>query len=126
MRRSDQERSLSANAESKTPRYQRTSQEARVTNGSASSSVAMDALDPRYAAFIRPDDMVVLETGGTSLGMTPMTLPGGVRVKAQVLWGSIGRATAAALGVALADPNRRMASLYGSLDQPGSYIMSCL
>jgi indolepyruvate decarboxylase len=36
-----------------------------------------------------------------------MTLADGVRVEAQVLWGSIGWATAAAFGVALADPSRR-------------------
>jgi indolepyruvate decarboxylase len=37
-----------------------------------------------------------------SLGVTPTILPDGVRVEAQVLWGSIGWATPAAFGVALA------------------------
>jgi indolepyruvate decarboxylase len=99
--------------ESKTLPYQRTSQQARVTNGSASSSVTMDALYPRYAAFLRSGDILVLETGSTSLGITPMTLPDGVRVEAQVLWGSIGWATAAALGVALADTSRRTVLITG-------------
>jgi indolepyruvate decarboxylase len=73
----------------------------------------MDALYPSYAAFIRAGDTVVLETGSTSLGMTPMTLADGVRVEAQVLWGSIGWATPAALGIALADPSRRTVLITG-------------
>jgi indolepyruvate decarboxylase len=73
----------------------------------------MEALYPRYAAFIRAGDTVVLETGSSSLGMWPMTLADGVRVEAQVLWGSIGWATAAAMGIALADPNRRTILITG-------------
>jgi indolepyruvate decarboxylase len=73
----------------------------------------MDALYPRYAAFLRPGDTVVIETGSTSLGLTPTTLPDGVRLEAQVLWGSIGWATPAALGVALADPDRRTVLITG-------------
>ena len=56
---------------------------------------------------------VVLETGSTSSGVTPMILPDGVRVEAQVLWGSIGWATPAAFGVALADPDRRTVLITG-------------
>jgi indolepyruvate decarboxylase len=73
----------------------------------------MHALYPRYAAFIRPGDVVVLETGSSSLGMQPMTLCDGVRVEVQVLWGSIGWATPAALGIALADPSRRTILITG-------------
>ena len=43
--------------------------------------------------FCAPGDTVVLETGSSSLGVTPTILPDGVRVEAQVLWGSIGWAT---------------------------------
>jgi indolepyruvate decarboxylase len=98
---------------SKAPPYKRTSQEAHATNGSASNKITMDALYPSYAAFIRPGDTVVLETGSTSLGMTPIMLRDGVRVEAQVLWGSIGWATPAALGIALADPSRRTVLITG-------------
>ena len=42
-----------------------------------------------------------------------MILPDGVRVEAQVLWGSIGWATPAAFGVALADPSRRTILITG-------------
>jgi indolepyruvate decarboxylase len=82
-------------------------------SGKASDKITMDALYPRYAAFLRAGDTVVLETGSTSLGVTPTTLPDGVRVEAQVLWGSIGWATPAAFGVALADPGRRTVLITG-------------
>jgi indolepyruvate decarboxylase len=98
---------------SPSPPYRRTPQKARATNGRASDNVTMDGLYPSYAAFIRPGDTVVLETGSSSLGITPMTLADGVRVEAQVLWGSIGWATPAALGIALADPSRRTVLITG-------------
>jgi indolepyruvate decarboxylase len=68
---------------------------------------------PRYAAFLHAGDTVVLEAGSSSLGVTPMILPDGVRVEAQVLWGSIGWATPAAFGVALADPDKRIVLITG-------------
>jgi indolepyruvate decarboxylase len=82
-------------------------------NGSPSDKITMAALYPRYAAFLRAGDTVVLETGSSSLGVTPTILPDGVRVEAQVLWGSIGWATPAAFGVALADPSRRAILITG-------------
>ena len=82
-------------------------------NGRSSDKITMAALYPRYAAFLRAGDTVVLETGSSSLGVTPTILPDGVRVEAQVLWGSIGWATPAAFGVALADPNRRTILITG-------------
>lgn len=82
-------------------------------NGNPSDKITMAALYPRYAAFLRPGDTVVLETGSSSLGVTPTILPNGVRVEAQVLWGSIGWATPAALGVALADTSRRTILITG-------------
>jgi indolepyruvate decarboxylase len=93
--------------------YRRTPPKAGAVNGSSSDRIRMDTLYPRYAAFIRPGDIVVLETGSSSLGMAPMTLSDGVRVEAQVLWGSIGWATPAALGMALADPSRRTILITG-------------
>jgi indolepyruvate decarboxylase len=81
--------------------------------GSQSDKITMAALYPRYAAFLRAGDTVVLETGSTSLGLTPMILPNGVRVEAQVLWGSIGWATPAAFGIAVADPEKRTILITG-------------
>ena len=82
-------------------------------DGKPSDKITMAALYPRYAAFLRAEDTVVLETGSSSLGVTPTILPDGVRVQAQVLWGSIGWATPAAFGVALADPSRRTILITG-------------
>jgi indolepyruvate decarboxylase len=82
-------------------------------NGSPADKITMAALYPRYASFLRAGDTVVLETGSSSLGVTPTILPDGVRVEAQVLWGSIGWATPAAFGVALADPGRRTVLITG-------------
>jgi indolepyruvate decarboxylase len=94
-------------------RYRRTPERPAFIAGNSSDKITMDALYPRYAAFIRAGDTVVLETGSSSPGMTPMTLADGVRVEAQVLWGSIGWATPAAFGIALADPSRRTILITG-------------
>ena len=45
-------------------------------NGNPSDKITMDALYPRYAAFIRSGDNVVLESGSSSFGVPPMTLAG--------------------------------------------------
>jgi indolepyruvate decarboxylase len=95
------------------PPYKGEAQGLAPVNGSPSDKITMAALYPRYAAFLRPGDTVVLETGSSSLGLTPTTLPDGVRVEAQVLWGSIGWATPASLGVALADSSRRTILITG-------------
>jgi indolepyruvate decarboxylase len=92
------------------PAYRVTPKALAPVNGSPSDKITMAALYPRYAAFLRAGDTVVLETGSSSLGVTPTTLPDGVRVEAQVLWGSIGWATPA---VALADPSRRTILITG-------------
>src|ERR1700730_17584097 len=67
--------------------YRGTPQGLAQVNGKPSDRITMDALYPRYAAFLRAGDTVVLETGSTSSGITPMSLPDGVRVEAQGLWG---------------------------------------
>lgn len=69
-----------------TPRFRRTVESAPPIAGKPSDKITMDALYPRYAAFIRAGDTVILETGSSTLGLTPMTLADGVRVEAQVLW----------------------------------------
>jgi indolepyruvate decarboxylase len=93
--------------------YRATPTRASPALGQPSDKITMAALYPRYAAFIRAGDTVVLETGSSSLGLVPMTLADGVRVEAQVLWGSIGWATPAALGAALADESRRTILITG-------------
>ncbi len=93
--------------------YRRKPAQTAQLDGKPSERIAMKALYPRYAAFLQVGDTVVLETGSSSPGIAPMPLPDGVRVESQVLWGSIGWATAAALGIALADPGRRTVLITG-------------
>jgi indolepyruvate decarboxylase len=94
-------------------RYRATPTRAPQPTGQPSDKITMAALYPRYADFIHAGDTVVLETGSSSLGIVPMTLADGVRVEAQVLWGSIGWATPAAFGAALADESRRTILITG-------------
>ena len=97
----------------KAPPWRRAAIAATGIDGASSDPITMAALYPRYAAFLRAGDTVVVETGSSTLGMTPMPLPQDVRVESQILWGSIGWATAAAFGVALADPGRRVVLITG-------------
>src|SRR6266851_4329795 len=55
--------------------YRRKSEPAPPVIGKSSDKITMDALYSRYAAFIRPGDSIVLETGSSSLGLPPMPLP---------------------------------------------------
>jgi indolepyruvate decarboxylase len=95
------------------PRYKRTPADNPSINGKPSDKITMGALYPRYAKFIRSGDNVVLESGSSSFGVPPMTLPDDVQVHIQMLWGSIGWATGAAFGIALADPKRKTILITG-------------
>jgi len=98
---------------SSTVRYRGTKEPNPKVGGNPSDKITMDALYPRYAAFIRPGDNVVLESGSSSFGVPPLTLADDVNVQLQMLWGSIGWATGAAFGVALADLKRKTILITG-------------
>jgi indolepyruvate decarboxylase len=102
-----------AKLKSPAPPFRRTPEQAPRVAGNPSDKITMDALYSRYAAFIQPGDNVVLESGSSSLGLPPLTLADDVRVHIQMLWGSIGWATGAAFGIALADPKRRTILITG-------------
>jgi indolepyruvate decarboxylase len=106
---------LAALAKLKSPAapYRRTPEHGPAVNGNSSDKITMDALYARYAAFIRPGDSVVLESGSSSFGIPPMMLADDVQVHIQMLWGSIGWATGAAFGIALADSNRKTILITG-------------
>lgn len=57
--------------------------------------------------FLQPTDSFVVETGSSSLNLPKLSLPEGTKYHNQTLWGSIGWATPATLGISLADSNRR-------------------
>ncbi len=68
---------------------------------------------PRLQQFLRPKDLLVSDTGTCLLQLNAMRLPAGVSMESQTLWSSIGWGTPAALGCALADPERRVVLVSG-------------
>jgi len=91
-------------------------------NGDARDPITALALYPRYQQFLRPDDRIIIENGTSTAGIAPLRLPDGAEVHSQTLWGSIGWATGAALGVALADRSRRTVLFTGD----GSHQLTAL
>ena len=68
---------------------------------------------PRLQEFIKENDIVLAETGIVPQGIAPMKLPSNVELQTQTLWGSIGWATPATLGVCMAKPNSRVILVTG-------------
>lgn len=68
---------------------------------------------PRIQEFLKPNDMVFVETGIIPHGFAPTRLPKNTEVNTQTLWGSIGWATPAAFGGMLAAKDRRTILLTG-------------
>jgi indolepyruvate decarboxylase len=81
--------------------------------GSGAEPITAGALYPRLEAFLREDDILIAETGTISMGLGFARLPAGVTFHNQTLWGSIGWATPAAFGAALAAPDRRTILMTG-------------
>jgi len=81
--------------------------------GAGKDPITADALYPRWADFIKPDDIVMAETGTASMGMAFAFLPKGAKFYNQSLWGAIGWATPAAFGAGVAAPNRRVVLITG-------------
>jgi indolepyruvate decarboxylase len=81
--------------------------------GKGEDAITADALYPRWANFLKPDDIVIAETGTSSMGLAFALLPKGARFHNQGLWGSIGWATPAAFGAAVAAPEKRVVLITG-------------
>jgi indolepyruvate decarboxylase len=81
--------------------------------GGGGDPITAETLYPRWAHFLRPDDILIAETGTISMGLGFAHLPEGANFYNQTLWGSIGWATPAALGAALAAPDRRTVLVTG-------------
>ncbi|PZQ49371.1 MAG: indole-3-pyruvate decarboxylase [Rhodovulum sulfidophilum] len=82
--------------------------------GAASDPITAATLYPRWEAFLRPDDILVAETGTVSMGLGFARMPEGARFHNQTLWGSIGWATPAAFGAAVAAaPGQRVILVTG-------------
>jgi len=81
--------------------------------GAGSDPITADALYARWANFIKPNDIVITETGTSGFGMAFALLPKGAKFYNQTLWGAIGYATPAAFGAAVAAPDRRIVLITG-------------
>src|SRR5258707_7078684 len=82
-------------------------------SGNGGDAITADALYPRWADFLRPDDIIIAETGTSSMGLAFARMPRGANFQNQTLWGSIGWATPAAFGAAVAAPERRVILITG-------------
>jgi indolepyruvate decarboxylase len=81
--------------------------------GSGEDRIDAEALFPRLAGFLRENDILIAETGTASMGLGFARMPAGANFYNQTLWGSIGWATPAAFGAAVAAPERRVVLLTG-------------
>ncbi|PSU19955.1 indole-3-pyruvate decarboxylase [Photobacterium kishitanii] len=85
----------------------------RPTQVSADSAIDAASLYPRLEQFFKEGDQIIAETGTVSMGLGMAHLPKQASFHNQTLWGSIGWATPAALGAALANPQQRTVLLTG-------------
>ncbi|WP_421902729.1 alpha-keto acid decarboxylase family protein [Maridesulfovibrio sp.] len=88
--------------------------------GRADDEITAASLYPRIESFFAANDIIMGETGTTSMGLVNSRLPEDAVFFNQTLWGSIGWATPAAFGAALAAPDRRTLLLTGE----GAHQMS--
>jgi hypothetical protein len=84
-----------------------------VPAGAGDDKITADALYPRWSRFLKPNDILVAETGTTSMGLGLAKMPKGATFHNQTLWGAIGWATPAAFGAAVAAPDRRTVLITG-------------
>jgi len=75
--------------------------------GQEGDKLSSAAFYPRLQRHLRHGDTLVIETGSCMLPLDSMLLPAGVTAEGQCLWGSIGWATPACLGVAMAKTSGR-------------------
>ena len=81
--------------------------------GNSGDAITADALYPRWADFLQPNDIVIAESGTCSTGLAFAPMPKGATFHNQTLWGAIGWATPAAFGAAVAAPDRRVVLFTG-------------
>ena len=81
--------------------------------GKDTDQITAEALYARWSNFFKPDDIIFAETGTPSMGLALARMPQGAVFHNQSLWGSIGWATPASFGAAVADPERRVVLVTG-------------
>ncbi|CAN1541317.1 COG3961 Pyruvate decarboxylase and related thiamine pyrophosphate-requiring enzymes [Burkholderiaceae bacterium] len=78
-----------------------------------SQPTSSENLYARIQKMLRPGDVYVVETGTCTIHSTPMLLPKDVGFQTQTLWGSIGWATPAAMGICMANQQGRTVLITG-------------
>ena len=81
--------------------------------GKKDGKITAAYLYPRWEQFLKPHDILITETGTSSMGMAFARMPVNSVFYNQALWGSIGWATPAAFGAAVAAPQRRTVLITG-------------
>ncbi|WP_027722014.1 alpha-keto acid decarboxylase family protein [Maridesulfovibrio zosterae] len=88
--------------------------------GVQDAEITPNSLYPRIENFIAEGDIIMAETGTASMGLVNAKLPDKAVFFNQTLWGSIGWATPASFGAAMAAPERRVLLITGE----GSHQMT--
>lgn len=86
------------------------------------TKLSVNYIFPRLQDFLKPDDVLFVETGIIPHGFAPTRLQKNTEVNTQTLWGSIGWATPAALGGQIAAGDRRTILITGE----GSHQLTAL
>ncbi|MDC0335654.1 thiamine pyrophosphate-binding protein [Pseudodesulfovibrio sp.] len=81
--------------------------------GEPSDMITPGYLYPRIEQFFKAEDIIIGETGTASMGLVTAQLPEEAVFFNQTLWGSIGWATPAAFGAAMAKPDHRTVLITG-------------
>jgi indolepyruvate decarboxylase len=81
--------------------------------GDDTDPISSAAFYPRVQRMLQNDDVLVIEAGSGQFVEAAFRLPGQVRSEAMCLWSSIGWGTPAALGMAMAEPERRVILITG-------------
>ncbi len=84
-----------------------------VSPESEDDPITADFLYQQWERFLAPDDILIAETGTVSMGLGFARMPEGASFHNQTLWGSIGWATPAAFGAAIAAPGQRVVLVTG-------------
>ncbi|WP_409293801.1 alpha-keto acid decarboxylase family protein [Peribacillus sp. SCS-26] len=77
-------------------------------SGTGDDKLEASAYYPRIQEMLKPQDVIVVETGTLFYGMSQVRLPEGASYIAQGGWQSIGYSCPAAFGAAMADRDRRV------------------
>ncbi|EKT65573.1 alpha-keto acid decarboxylase family protein [Providencia burhodogranariea] len=80
---------------------------------SQNGKITAEYLYPRFEKMFTENDIIVTDTGASSMGLFFALLPKNAQFHNQTLWSSIGWSTPAAFGAALAAPHRRIILITG-------------